>query len=85
MKPGRGQIRPPAPEPAFGPQLVIEPGLVFSTDFERGCVAVTIPDIRGTFDATDSDGVTCLFSTMMVRGHRDYIPCPIDLGGMGHE
>jgi hypothetical protein len=79
MKPG-GRIRLPGPVPAFGPELVIEPGLMFSTDFETGCIAETIPDIRGTFDARDSDGVVCLFSTMMVRGHRDYIPCPADLG-----
>jgi hypothetical protein len=60
----------------FGPSVEIEPGVVFATDFEAGCVAETIPDIRGVFDARDSDGVTCLFSTMMVRGHADYREIP---------
>lgn len=54
----------------------IVPGAVFATDFEAGCVAETVPDSRGSFFARDSDGVSCLFSTVMVRGHRDYQPLP---------
>jgi hypothetical protein len=64
------------PVPAFGPEVVIEPGLVFATDFETGCIAETLPDVAGYFDARDSEGVLCVFWTGMVRGHRNYRPAP---------
>ena len=69
----RKRGRRPA-EGTVGPFLVISEGSVFATDFERGCVALTIPDWHGTFDALDSDGVLCQFWTGMVRGHENYRP-----------
>lgn len=47
-------------------QLLPAVGQPFSTPYESGCVALTEPDEYGNFEATDSDGVTCLFNTVMV-------------------
>ena len=33
-------------EGSAGPFLVISEGTVFATDFERGCVALTIPELN---------------------------------------
>lgn len=46
--------------------FTIEPGTKFSTECESGCTAITSPDSEGTFIATDSDGVECLFNTVMI-------------------
>lgn len=41
-------------------------GQRFDTPYERGCIAVSAPDLVGNFDAYDSDGVLCSFSPAMV-------------------
>lgn len=47
--------------------MKIEPGTMFSTPFEVGCVALEAPDPEfGGFEGTDSDGVVCLFNASMV-------------------
>lgn len=47
-------------------KFTIKAGQTFSTPFESGCVATSDPDFLGNFDAYDSDGVLCGFSTVMI-------------------
>lgn len=51
----------------------ITKGTTFNTDFEQGCIAQGEPDVDGSFDALDSDGVLCSYGVEMVQGHPDYI------------
>lgn len=39
---------------------------IFSTEFETGCVALSLPNEDGQFPALDSDGVECSFHVSMV-------------------
>ena len=44
----------------------LQPGRIFATPAEVGCVVLTTPDDLGTFDGLDSDGVRCSFHVDMV-------------------
>lgn len=67
----------------------IVPGVIFSTPFESGCVALSAPDRTGTFAALDSDGVESSFNVVMVISAAPSAgnpPEPAVCGGTGdHE
>lgn len=43
-------------------------GVKFNTPFEQGCTVADAPDKFGNFAAIDSEGVECVFHTVMVCG-----------------
>jgi len=60
----------------------LEPGAVFSTPFEKGCIVAGSPDfdpITGEFSARDSDGVLCAFSVTMPLTPEPVTGCVTDL------
>lgn len=63
--------------PRWTDQRHLKVGDRFDTPFESGC-EVTVPPgehdplVPQNFLATDSDGVVCEFSTVMVIGHPDH-------------
>ena len=50
----------------YGTTFVLRIGQRFDTPHEQGCIVMGTPDLVGNFDALDSDGVLCSFSTVMV-------------------
>lgn len=46
-------------------------GLVFDTDYEKSCIALTNPDENDNFLGLDSDKVECSFSLVMVTRFYD--------------
>lgn len=64
-----GQICEAASKHRFStaPGPVVQPGDSFDTHVESGCVVLTASDVFGSFEARDSEGVVCLFSSLMVR------------------
>jgi hypothetical protein len=63
-----GVVNNPYSEDAAGyvPPTSINPGDVFNTPFEKGCIAITSANADGGFSAYDSDGAECWFSLVMV-------------------
>jgi hypothetical protein len=54
----------------------IAPNVEFSTDFERHCIATTVPDEYGNFQAVDPDGFACQYHVTAVIDHPQYAGRP---------